>query len=255
LTLDVDRATPLMLLRDGDGRADPWSRGLRAAVRRGHDVYPYYSIILYVRERPRPAACTSTSLATGATSTASPATTPCWPRSRIATATARSRTSGRKRSTTSPATSASRLARCRPWSSSLLRASAAKHWSSSSESFCHLVRTRPRARVPSRGGDVHRGRRPDRLHAAARRARLREPHRDGAKFLLIMSPPAHNRYFDELAQILPVDGPPTATRSRNCAAATTPNRSPHSPPAASNRASSPGLRLHPRLRYSRPWER
>ncbi|MFN2629460.1 MAG: cupin domain-containing protein [Gaiellaceae bacterium] len=29
-----------------------------------------------------------------------------------------------------------------------------------------------------------------------------------AKFLLVMSPPSHDRYFDELAQILAVDGPP-----------------------------------------------
>jgi quercetin dioxygenase-like cupin family protein len=29
-----------------------------------------------------------------------------------------------------------------------------------------------------------------------------------AKFLLIMSPPGHDRYFDELAEILSVDGPP-----------------------------------------------
>ena len=29
-----------------------------------------------------------------------------------------------------------------------------------------------------------------------------------AKFLLIMSPPGHDRYFDELAEILAADGPP-----------------------------------------------
>ncbi len=29
-----------------------------------------------------------------------------------------------------------------------------------------------------------------------------------AKFLLIMSPPGHDRYFDELAEILALDGPP-----------------------------------------------
>ena len=29
-----------------------------------------------------------------------------------------------------------------------------------------------------------------------------------ARFLLIMSPPGHDRYFDELAEILAVDGPP-----------------------------------------------
>ena len=29
-----------------------------------------------------------------------------------------------------------------------------------------------------------------------------------ARFLLIMSPPTHDRYFDELAEILAVDGPP-----------------------------------------------
>jgi mannose-6-phosphate isomerase-like protein (cupin superfamily) len=29
-----------------------------------------------------------------------------------------------------------------------------------------------------------------------------------AKFLLIMSPPGHDRYFDELAEILAVEGPP-----------------------------------------------
>ena len=29
-----------------------------------------------------------------------------------------------------------------------------------------------------------------------------------ARFLLIMSPPSHDRYFDELAEILAVDGPP-----------------------------------------------
>ena len=29
-----------------------------------------------------------------------------------------------------------------------------------------------------------------------------------AKFLLITSPPGHDRYFDELAAILAVDGPP-----------------------------------------------
>jgi mannose-6-phosphate isomerase-like protein (cupin superfamily) len=29
-----------------------------------------------------------------------------------------------------------------------------------------------------------------------------------AKFLLILAPPTHDRYFDELAQILAVDGPP-----------------------------------------------
>jgi mannose-6-phosphate isomerase-like protein (cupin superfamily) len=29
-----------------------------------------------------------------------------------------------------------------------------------------------------------------------------------AKFLMIMSPPTHDRYFDELADILAVDGPP-----------------------------------------------
>lgn len=31
-----------------------------------------------------------------------------------------------------------------------------------------------------------------------------------AKFLLIMSPPGHDRYFDELAEIVAVDGPPDA---------------------------------------------
>ena len=31
-----------------------------------------------------------------------------------------------------------------------------------------------------------------------------------AKFLLIMSPPGHDRYFDELAEILAADGPPDA---------------------------------------------
>src|ERR687885_2213480 len=31
-----------------------------------------------------------------------------------------------------------------------------------------------------------------------------------AKFLLIMSPPGHDRYFDELAEILATDGPPDA---------------------------------------------
>jgi len=29
-----------------------------------------------------------------------------------------------------------------------------------------------------------------------------------ARFLLILSPPEHDRYFDELAEILAVDGPP-----------------------------------------------
>ena len=29
-----------------------------------------------------------------------------------------------------------------------------------------------------------------------------------AEFLLIMSPPTHDRYFDGLAEILAVDGPP-----------------------------------------------
>ena len=29
-----------------------------------------------------------------------------------------------------------------------------------------------------------------------------------ARFLLIMSPPGHDRYFDELAEILAIDGPP-----------------------------------------------
>jgi mannose-6-phosphate isomerase-like protein (cupin superfamily) len=29
-----------------------------------------------------------------------------------------------------------------------------------------------------------------------------------ARFLLLMSPPTHDRYFDELAEILAVDGPP-----------------------------------------------
>jgi mannose-6-phosphate isomerase-like protein (cupin superfamily) len=39
-------------------------------------------------------------------------------------------------------------------------------------------------------------------HAFANRA-------DGrAKFLLVTSPPGHDRYFDELAKILAVDGPP-----------------------------------------------
>jgi hypothetical protein len=63
----------------------------------------------------------------------------------------------------------------------------------------------------------HRGRRRDRLRAAARRARFRERHRDGAKFLLITSPLAHDRCFDELAQFSPSTARPTATRSRNCA--------------------------------------
>ena len=31
-----------------------------------------------------------------------------------------------------------------------------------------------------------------------------------ARFLLIMSPPGHDRYFDELAEILATDGPPDA---------------------------------------------
>ena len=29
-----------------------------------------------------------------------------------------------------------------------------------------------------------------------------------ARFLLILSPPGHDRYFDELAEILAVEGPP-----------------------------------------------
>ena len=33
-----------------------------------------------------------------------------------------------------------------------------------------------------------------------------------AKFLLIMSPPGHDRYFDELAEILAGDGPPDADK-------------------------------------------
>jgi mannose-6-phosphate isomerase-like protein (cupin superfamily) len=31
-----------------------------------------------------------------------------------------------------------------------------------------------------------------------------------ARFLLIMSPPGHDRYFDELAEVLAQDGPPDA---------------------------------------------
>ena len=41
-------------------------------------------------------------------------------------------------------------------------------------------------------------------HAFANRADER------AKFLLVMSPPGHDRYFDELAKILAADGPPDA---------------------------------------------
>jgi quercetin dioxygenase-like cupin family protein len=32
------------------------------------------------------------------------------------------------------------------------------------------------------------------------------------KFLLIMSPPGHDRYFDELAEILATDGPPNSDK-------------------------------------------
>ena len=39
-------------------------------------------------------------------------------------------------------------------------------------------------------------------HAFANRGRT------PAKFLLILSPPGHDRYFDELAEILAIDGPP-----------------------------------------------
>jgi hypothetical protein len=43
---------------------------------------------------------------------------------------------------------------------------------------------------------------PQVAHAFANRTQ--EP----ARFLLILSPPGHDRYFDELAEILAADGPP-----------------------------------------------
>lgn len=43
-------------------------------------------------------------------------------------------------------------------------------------------------------------------HAFANRTEV------AARFLLMMSPPGHDRYFDELAEILAADGPPDADK-------------------------------------------
>jgi hypothetical protein len=62
--------------------------------------------------------------------------------------------------------------------------------------------------VPPRRGNVHGDRRRDRVRAA-RVAHAFANRTDGpTRFLLILSPPGHDRYFDELAEILAVEGPP-----------------------------------------------